>query len=139
MRFSWSAHLQMYLSVETLMSIIMTGLAIQVELIVPVNSVINDLISNDLLKCSAFLLKFQTLILTVLHFWIYLFLLTIVFVLQWLSLHCEILNMLLSQFPLTFHHIHNGMPYFIALLMIILVLIGMVCDHLRDIPWEDYL
>ena len=129
----------MYLSVETLMSIIMTGLAIQVELIVPVNSVINDLISNDLLKCSAFLLKFQTLILTVLHFWIYLFLLTIVFVLQWLSLHCEILNMLLSQFPLTFHHIHNGMPYFIALLMIILVLIGMVCDHLRDIPWEDYL
>ena len=129
----------MYLSVETLMSIIMTGLAIQVELIVPVNSVINDLVSNDLLKCSAFLLKFQTLILTVLHFWIYLFLLTIVFVLQWLSLHCEILNMLLSQFPLTFHHIHNGMPYFIALLMIILVLIGMVCDHLRDIPWEDYL
>ena len=129
----------MYLSVETLMSIIMTGLAIQVELIVPVNSVINDLISNDLLKCSAFLLKFQTLILTVLHFWIYLFLLTIAFVLQWLSLHCEILNMLLSQFPLTFHHIHNGMPYFIALLMIILVLIGMVCDHLRDIPWEDYL
>ena len=129
----------MYLSVETLMSIIRTGLAIQVELIVPVNSVINDLISNDLLKCSAFLLKFQTLILTVLHFWIYLFLLTIVFVLQWLSLHCEILNMLLSQFPLTFHHIHNGMPYFIALLMIILVLIGMVCDHLRDIPWEDYL
>ena len=129
----------MYLSVETLMSIIMTGLAIQVELIVLVNSVINDLISNDLLKCSAFLLKFQTLILTVLHFWIYLFLLTIVFVLQWLSLHCEILNMLLSQFPLTFHHIHNGMPYFIALLMIILVLIGMVCDHLRDIPWEDYL
>ena len=129
----------MYLSVETLMSIIMTGLAIQVELIVLVNSVINDLISNDLLKCSAFLLKFQTLILTVLHFWIYLFLLTIAFVLQWLSLHCEILNMLLSQFPLTFHHIHNGMPYFIALLMIILVLIGMVCDHLRDIPWEDYL
>ena len=129
----------MYLSVETLISIIMTGLAIQVELIVPVNSVINDLISNDLLKCSAFLLKFQTLILTVLHFWIYLFLLTIAFVLQWLSLHCEILNMLLSQFPLTFHHIHNGMPYFIALLMIILVLIGMVCDHLRDIPWEDYL
>ena len=139
MRFSWSAHLQMCLSVETLMSIIRTGLAIQVELIVLVNSVINDLISNDLLKCSAFLLKFQTLILTVLLFWIYLFLLTIVFVLQWLSLHCEIPNMLLSQFPLTFHHIHNGMPYFIALLMIILVLIGMVCDHLRDIPWEDYL
>ena len=94
---------------------------------------------TTLLKWLTFLLGSQTVILIVQLFWIYLFLLTIVFVLQWLSLHCEILNMLLSQFPLTFHHIHNGMPYFIALLMIILVLIGMVCDHLRDIPWEDYL
>ena len=41
------------------------------------------------------------------------FLLMLVFVLQWLSLHWEILIML-SQFPLTFHQIHNGMPYFIA-------------------------
>ena len=32
----------------------------------------------------------------------YFFLLTLVFALQWLSLHWEILNMLLSQFPLTF-------------------------------------
>ena len=39
-----------------------------------------------------------------------LFLLMLVFVLQWLSLHWEILIMLLSQFPLTFHHIHNGIP-----------------------------
>ena len=30
------------------------------------------------------------------------------------------------QCPLTFHHIQNGMPCFIALLMAILVLIGMV-------------
>ena len=43
-----------------------------------------------------------------------LFLLTLVFVLQWLSLHWEILIILLSQFPLTFHQIHNGMPPFIA-------------------------
>ena len=35
-------------------------------------------------------------------FWIYLFLLMLVFVLQWLSLLWEILIMLLSQFPLTF-------------------------------------
>ena len=34
--------------------------------------------------------------------------------------------MLLSQFPLTFHHIHNKMPGFIALLMTILELIGTV-------------
>ena len=55
-----------------------------------------------------------------------------------LSLHWEILIMLLSQFPLTFHHIHKGMPRFIALLMTIIVLIGTVfCDHLRGVPWED--
>ena len=29
-------------------------------------------------------------------------------------LHWKILIMLLSQFPLTFHQIHNGMPRFIA-------------------------
>ena len=67
-----------------------------------------------LLGWLTFLLGFQPMILTVLLFWIYLFLLTIVFVLQKLSLHWEILILLLSQFPLTFHHIHNGMPRFIA-------------------------
>ena len=40
--------------------------------------------------------------------------LTLVFVLQWLSLHWEILIMLLSQFPLTVYQIHNGIPRFIA-------------------------
>ena len=47
-------------------------------------------------------------------FWIYFFLLILVFVLQWPSLHLEILIMLLSQCPLTFLQIHNGMPCFIA-------------------------
>ena len=42
------------------------------------------------------------------------FLLTLVFVLQQLSLHSEILTKLFSQFPLTFHHIHNKMACFIA-------------------------
>ena len=44
------------------------------------------------------------------------FLLMLVFVLQWLSLHSnyEILIMLLSQFPLTFCQTQNGMPSFIA-------------------------
>ena len=41
-------------------------------------------------------------------FWISFFLLMLVFVLQWLSLHWEILIMLLSQFPLTFHQIQTG-------------------------------
>ena len=67
-----------------------------------------------------------TVILTVPLFWNYFFLLMLVFVLQWLSLHWEILIMLLSQFPLTFHHIHNGMPCFIALLMTILLSIGTI-------------
>ena len=43
------------------------------------------------------------------------FLLTLAFFfLQWLFLHWEILIMLLSQSPLTFHQIHNRMPCFIA-------------------------
>ena len=46
--------------------------------------------------------------------WTYFYLLMLVFVLQCLSLHWEILTMLLSQFPLTFHQIHNRMPRFIA-------------------------
>ena len=40
-------------------------------------------------------------------------LLTLVFVLQWLSFHWEIL-MLLSQFPLTSHQILHGISRFIA-------------------------
>ena len=43
-----------------------------------------------------------------------LFLLKLVFVVQCLSCHWEILIMLLSQFPLTFHQIHNRMSHFIA-------------------------
>ena len=42
------------------------------------------------------------------------FLLMLVFVLQWLSLHWEFLIMFLSQYLLTFHKIHNGMPCFIT-------------------------
>ena len=91
-----------------------------------VNSVIIFLSQMILLRWLTFLLGSQTVILIVLLFWIYLFLLTLVFVLQWLSLHWEILIMLLSQFPLTFHHIHNGMPHFITLFMASLVLIETV-------------
>ena len=71
-------------------------------------------ISNDLIQMVNFLLGFQIVILIALLFWIYLFLPTLVFVLQWLSLHWEFLIMLLSQFPLTFHQIHIGMPCFIT-------------------------
>ena len=114
-RFSRSTHLLiMYLSLETLTSNIRTGLPILVELIGLVNSVMIFLSQMTLLRWLTFLLGSQTVILTVLLFWIYVFLLMLVFVLQWLSLHWEILIMLLFQFPLTFHHIHSGMPRFIA-------------------------
>ena len=77
-----------------------------------------------LLRWLTFLLGSQTVIFQVMLFWIYFFLLMLVFVLQWLSLHCEILIMFLSQFSLTFHHIQNGMAHVMALLMTILVVIG---------------
>ena len=55
-----------------------------------------------LLRWSTLLLLSLTVTLIVLHFWIYFFLLMLVFVLAWLSLHWEIMIMLLSQFLLTF-------------------------------------
>ena len=84
-----------------------------------------------LLRQLTFLLRSQTLTLTVLLFWIS-FLLMLVFVLQWFFLYWEFLIMLLSQFPSTFHQIHNRMPHFIEQLMTILVLIGMVLVIIRD-------
>ena len=97
-------------SLETLTSIIRTGLPSLVELINLVNSDVIFLSQMTLLRWLTFLLGSQTVILIVLLFWIYFFLLTLVFVLQWLSLHWKILIMLLSQFPLTFHQTQNDMP-----------------------------
>ena len=114
MRFSRSTHLLMYLSLKTLMSIARTGLPILVEQIDLENSVIIFLSQITLLRRLTFLLGSQTVIFAVLLFYIYFFLLKLAFVPQWLSLHWEILIMLLSQFSLTFHHIHNGIHHFIA-------------------------
>ena len=85
----------------------------------------NFSISNDLTQMVNFSTRIR-LILTVLLFWIYFFLVTLVFVRQWLSPHLEILIMLLSQFPYTSHYIHNRMPRFIELLKTILLLVGTV-------------
>ena len=106
------------LSLKSLTSIIRTGKPILVELIDLVNSFTIFYkfflqISNDLTQWLTVLLKSHTVTLTVLLFWISFFLLTLVFVLQWLSLHWVILIML-SQFPLTFHQIYNRMPFFIT-------------------------
>ena len=70
----------------------------------------NFSISNDLTQMVNFPTRIPDCDCDPRLFWIYLFLLTLVFVLQWLSLHWGILIMLLSQFPLSFHQIHNGMP-----------------------------
>ena len=79
-----------------------------------------------LLSWLTLLLGSLTVTLTVLFFWIYLFLLMLAFVLQWLSLHWKI-RIMLSRFPLTFCKTHNGIPGFIAwIMMTILVLIGTV-------------
>ena len=128
----------MFLSLETLTFIIRTGLPIIVEVIDQVNSVIIFLSQTNLLRWLTFLLGSLTVILTVPLFWIYLFLLTLVFVLQWLSLHWEILIMLSSQFPSNFHHIHNGMPMFHCVAYdYSLVDWDGLRDHLRDVTWED--
>ena len=125
-RFSRSTLLLMCLSLETSTPIIRTALPFLGELIDLLNSVIIFLSQMTLPRLLTFLLASQTVGLTVLLFWIYLFLVMLVFALQWLSLHWEIHSMLLSYFPLTFHHIRNGIPRFIALLATILVLIGTV-------------
>ena len=90
-----------------------------------------------LLSWLTFLLESLTVTLTVLLFWNYFFLLTLAFVLQWLSLHWEI-PIILSQFPLTFSvsidskrdaPIHRN-DYCRADW-------DGLRDHLRDVPWED--
>ena len=61
----------------------------------------------------------------------------LVFFLQWLSLHWKILVMLLHQFPLTFHHIHNGIPIFTALLISFLMLIATVFMIIWEMFYES--
>ena len=85
-----SIHLLLLLSLETLMSIIRTGLSILVELIDLLNFVIIFVSQMTLLRWLTFLLRSQTVILTVFLCRISFFLLTLVFVVQWLLLHWEI-------------------------------------------------
>ena len=66
------------------------------------------------LRWLTYLLRSLTVTLIVLLFQISFFLLTLIFVLQWLSLQWGILIILLSQFPLTFLWTKNRMPSFIA-------------------------
>ena len=124
MRFSQSTHMLMRLSLETLTSIIRIGLPILVELIDLVNSVIIFLSQMTLLRWLTFLLGSQTVILTVLLFWIYLFLLMLIFILQWLSLHWEILIMLLSSFHWLSIKFTAGCPVLLHSLWLFLCWLG---------------
>ena len=74
----------------------------------------NFLSQMTLNRWLTFLLRSLTVTLAVMLFWIYFSLLMLVFVLQWLSLHWEILIMLLSQFPLTLQQAESRMPRFMA-------------------------
>ena len=126
MRFSRSTHLLISLSLETLRSIIRTGLPILLELINLVNSATIFLSQMTFLRWLTFLLGSQTdsHSPTLLD---YLFLLMLVFVLQF-SLHWEILIMLLSQRDALFHHIaceYSRADW------------DYLCDHLRDVPWKN--
>ena len=82
-----------------------------------------------------FLLGSLTVTLTVVFFWIYLFLLMLVFVVQLLSLYWKILIMLLSQFPLTFCELKMRCPISLHNLWLFLCWVG----QMRDVSWEDTL
>ena len=137
MKYSWSTQLLMCLSLETLTSIIGTGSPILVELIDLVNSAITFLSKMTLLKWLTFLNGYLTVIFTALLFWIYLFLMTLVFDLQWLSLlgnSDHVVVSISTDFPINskqdalFHGIaydHSCADW------------DGIRDHLRDVPWED--
>ena len=72
-----------------------------------------------LLSLLSFLLRSLTVTLIVLLFRIYLIILVLVFVLQYLSIHWKNSNHI-------DHQTQKGMPFFIAQLMAILLLIGTV-------------
>ena len=93
----------------------------------------------NLLRWLTFLRGSLTVTLTVLLFWFYLFLLKLVFVLQWLSLHfgnvgdhvgvsVSIDFPTNSKWDVLFHHIAYDCSHADW---------DGLCDHLRDVPWED--
>ena len=110
MRFSQSTYLLICLFLEMLRSIIRTGSPILAELIHLVNSVIIFLFQMALLRWLTFLFRSLTGTLTVLAFWISFFLLALVFVLQWCSLHWKILIILLSHFHWLSNKLKTGCP-----------------------------
>ena len=117
----------MFLSLETLISVIRTGLPILVEVIKLVNSVIIFLseIGNDftqMVNVPTRIPDCDSLSFALLD----LFLSSDASICSIMAFPpLGILIMLLSQIRLTFYRLYSGMPCFIALLMTIFVLFGM--------------
>ena len=120
MRFFPSTYLLMFLYLETLTSIIRTGLCILMELIDLVNFCYS---LTQMVNFPTQIPDCDSHIPALLHFF--------------LSSHASICStvafpllrnsvMLLPQFPLIFHQIHNRIPHFIPELMTILMVIGVV-------------
>ena len=117
---SLDQHLLKCLSLETLTSMIRTGSPILVEMVDLVNFVISNK-RTQMVNFPTQIWEFDSHNPAILDFF---FFLTLVFVLQWLSLPWEILIMLLSQFPLMFHEIHNGMPVSLRVLWVLSCWLG---------------
>ena len=121
----------MCFSLETLTSTVRTGLPTLVELIDLVSSVI---ISNDLTQMVNFLTRIPDCDSHSPALLDLLFSPEASICSRWLSFYWKVMIMFLSQFPFTFHHIHNWMPRFIELLMTLLVLI----ETVFVIIWEMF-
>ena len=123
----------MFLSSETLTSIIRTSLPIIVELMDLVSLVIIFPFQVTLLRWLTFLLESQTVIHIVLLFWIYVFLLARLFILQLGNSDHVVISVSIdfpsnSQEDALFHCIaydHSCADW------------DGLCDHLRDVSWED--
>ena len=76
--------------------------------------------------------------LTVLLFWIYFFLLTLVFVLQWLSLHWEISDHVVISVSIDFPvNVKQDTPFHRLAYDYFRADWDGLRDHLRDVPWEN--
>ena len=121
----------MCLSLVTLMSILRTGSSILVEeinfvTVFPSQTILHDWLSY--LDLWLWLTQPFSLIC--------LFLLTLVFVLQWFSLHLEILIMLLLQLPFTFFQTQSWLLLFIAQFLIIRFLIFCIRVFDYSLTWS---
>ena len=69
----------------------------------------------------------------------FIYFLMLVFVLQWLSLHWEIMIMLLPQFPLTFDQIVSGIPVSLHSLWLVLCWLGWSLSSFERYSMGGYL